>query len=72
MPIPAQFNGDLSLWFNQIVSDMSEANTELMFLRRYWSSLTVQQKSAIRTKMQNSITSAKTSLDSISAEIGTI
>ena len=72
MPIPNGFNGDLFLWLNQIVGDLSQSNSELHFIRLYWTQLTAGQKTAVKTKIQNAITTAKDSLDSISTEIGTL
>jgi hypothetical protein len=72
MAIPAQYNGDLSLWYNDVVSKLSDSNQELAMVRRYWASLTTAQKTAVKTKIQGLIATGRTDLLAISTEIGTI
>jgi len=72
MAIPPGYNNDLSLWYNDVVSKLSESNQELMFIRRYWANLTAAQKNSVKTRIQGIITTGIASLQAISAEIGTI
>jgi len=70
--VPDQYTGDLFIWFNDVVGNLSATNNELAVLRKYWPQLTAQQKAAIRTSMQNRISDGSTSLTQISAEIGNL
>jgi hypothetical protein len=69
MPIPPEFNGDLFLWFNQVVGDLGTDNSELFFIRKYWASLTAAQRTTVKTAITNRVTTAVNSLNDIKTEI---
>ena len=72
MPIPPGFNNDLSLWFNQIVGNLGQANHDLSTLRKYWAYLTQAQKDSIKTIIRNKITAGQSELTNVSDEINVL
>jgi hypothetical protein len=69
MAIPGQYNGNINLWINGAVGSLVDTNMDLQVLLKYWSSLTVQQRNALKTLMINKITSTVSELELIKTEI---
>jgi hypothetical protein len=72
MTIPIEFNGSLFLWFNQVVGDLNVYNSDLAVFTKYWASLPIAVKSAIKTKTINDINSQITELQNIVTEINAL
>lgn len=70
MPIPSQFNTgnprqDLMTWFNEVVSKLSEKNSEIFYVNLYWANLTTAQKNGVKAALTNLVGEQKTQLDAI-------
>lgn len=72
MPIPEQFNGSLSTWWNQVVGDLSQANGENAVFEKYWSAFTPEQRVAIIGIARASLATATESISEIDAYLQTI
>lgn len=76
MPIPPQYSSgnprqDLMVWFNDVVSKLSDKNNELFYVNLYWANLTTAQKNGVKAAMTNLIAEQKTQLDAILSYVTT-
>lgn len=72
MAIPPEYNGSITLWYNQVAGDLSVFNQELGIFQKYWNQFTPAQKAAIKTLVINNISAGIASLELIKVEIQNI
>lgn len=68
MPVPPEY-ASLYDWYNGVVGNLSDTNKDFEVFRRYWGSLTAQQRTGLKNLLTAKIDDGIASLNDIKTEI---